>query len=106
MTRAAKLRPIAKTFELLKERGPVVPKVVAHAPHVGVLTDVLSGAEWRLAGREAEYHLATSTVDRFPDGFDFCAVIRTTDVVDLHKIDAPASQQVKNGIVIFLSAWL
>ncbi|MBW8780310.1 MAG: hypothetical protein JF599_00260 [Verrucomicrobia bacterium] len=40
--------------ELVAKRGPLVPKIIADAPHVGVGDDVLSTSERRGAGRGAE----------------------------------------------------
>ena len=86
MTGAAIRRPVADAAELRKKQRPVVPKIVADAPHVGMGFDVVALIDGRGAGGSGEDDGTAGLVDGFADGFDLGGVVGGGEIVDFDKV--------------------
>ena len=91
-----------------RKRRPVVPEIVADAPHVGVAHHVLGRREDRFTGRQAEHHGAAGAVDGRAHRLDLRLVVEIgpAQVIHLHEIDAPGGDQREDRIVVLLGPGL
>ena len=63
---------------------------------------------WGFTWRHAEHNWSFRFIDSLSDTFDFLLVggIRPAEIVDLNEVHSPGSNELKDAIVIFLSARL
>ena len=99
--------PAGQAVELLEQRRPRVPEVVADPPHVGVALHVFGRGQRGLArarGSSTIGRPVRSMARRIASISRFVLVVRPADVVDLDEVDAPGRDQLEDGIVVGLRA--
>ena len=83
--------------------APVVPQVVHHTPHIGIVETLLSILVLRLAGREREHDGTARLVNGLAYHVNLVGVERTREVIDLQEIHAPLGIEVHDTVIIGLS---
>ena len=103
---------VARTTDAAPEVGfgedgidgtPVVPQVVHHAPHVGILKTSVGILELGLARAERENDGPSCLVDSTANHAYLVGIERTREVVDLQEIDTPLGIEVHDAVVVELS---
>ena len=96
------LVPVLCQTEYGCDVAPFVPKVVHHAPHVGMLLATLPFIK-RCGTRAHTHHDRTSAlVDGVADETYLSVVVRSAEVVNLDEIDSPFRIELEDGVVVVL----
>ena len=82
---------------------PVVPQVIHHAPHIGILQTLSCILVLRLARRERQHDGTVCLVDGLADHVNLIGIERTREVIDLQEIHAPLGIEVHDTVIIGLS---
>ena len=80
--------------------APVIPQVVHHAPHVGVVKALLGILILCFARREGEHDGAACLIDGMTYHVYLVGVERTTEVVDFQEVDTPLGIEVHDAVVV------
>ena len=99
-------RPLGTDLELVVQLTPVVPEVVHRTPHVRVRLHVIHFLQRRFARRDAQHDGAAAMVYGFAYHLYLRRMVRTGEVVYLHKVHTPFGIQFKARVVVLLCAGL
>ena len=83
--------------------APVVPQVVHHAPHVGILQALLGILILRLARRQRQHDGSAALVDGLAYHVYLVGIERARHVVHLDEVDAPLGIEVYDAVVVQLA---
>ena len=83
--------------------APVVPQVIHHTPHIGILKAVGGILVHGLARAYRQYYRTACLVYSLSDHTQLVGMERTREVVDLDEVDTPRGVEVHDTVVVQLS---